>query len=120
MVRLTKRSADGTAVWFVDHEKDGLELEPCEMEYRHSGMAIRRLAEYEDLEEQGKLIRLPCVVGTTVYEIYQFLGKVAWEIEEHRIRLEDLENIGKTVFLTREEAETAIKRADSGFSGGGR
>ncbi len=59
MVRLTKRSADGTAVWFVDHEKDGLELEPCEMEYRHSGMAIRRLAEYEDLEEQGKLIRLP-------------------------------------------------------------
>lgn len=37
--------------------------------------------------------------------IYQFLGKGAWEIEEHKIRLEDLENIGKTVFLTRQEAE---------------
>lgn len=30
---------------------------------------INKLAEYEDLEEQGKLIKLPCVVGDTVYVI---------------------------------------------------
>ena len=26
-------------------------------------MAITKLAEYEDLEEQGKLLKLPCAVG---------------------------------------------------------
>ena len=30
---------------------------------------IERLAEYEDLEEQGLLLRLPCKVGSTVYAI---------------------------------------------------
>lgn len=30
---------------------------------------IERLAEYEDLEEQGLLLRLPCKVGDTVYII---------------------------------------------------
>lgn len=29
--------------------------------------AFEKLAEYEDLEEQGKLLKLPCVVGDTVY-----------------------------------------------------
>ena len=28
-----------------------------------------KLKEYEDLEEQGKLLRLPCSVGDTVYDI---------------------------------------------------
>lgn len=29
---------------------------------------IKKLAEYEDLEEQGLLVRLPCKVGDTVWE----------------------------------------------------
>lgn len=29
--------------------------------------AITKLAEYEDLEEQGKLLKLPCAVGDMVY-----------------------------------------------------
>ena len=62
------------------------------------------------MEEAGKLIMLPCEIGSRVYEIYQFLGEGAWEIEEHKIRLEDLEKVGKTVFLTREEAETALEQ----------
>ena len=28
---------------------------------------LDKLAEYEDLEEQGKLLKLPCVVGDTLY-----------------------------------------------------
>lgn len=28
---------------------------------------LKKLAEYEDLEEQGRLIKLPCKVGDTVY-----------------------------------------------------
>ena len=70
--------------------------------------AFEKLAEYEGLEEQGKLLKLPCEIGHKVYMIYQFCGEGAWEIEEHKIRLEDLENIGKTVFLTRPEAERAL------------
>lgn len=30
---------------------------------------IEKLAEYEDLEEQGLLLKLPCKVGDTVYQI---------------------------------------------------
>lgn len=77
-----------------------------------SGMnqAIKKLAEYETAEEEGRLVVLPCKVGTRVYEIYQFCGYGAWEIEEHKIKLEDLNKIGKTVFLTREKAEKSIER----------
>ncbi len=31
------------------------------------GEAVDKLTEYEDLEEQGKLLKLPCAVGDTVY-----------------------------------------------------
>lgn len=70
---------------------------------------LKKLKEYQNLEKQGKLLKLPCEIGHRVYMIYQFCGEGAWEIEEHKIRLEDLENIGKTVFLTIEEAEAALK-----------
>lgn len=32
-----------------------------------SGDAVDKLAHYEDLEEQGRLIELPCEIGSTVY-----------------------------------------------------
>lgn len=72
------------------------------------------LKHYEDLEEQEKLLKLPCKIGHRVYMIYQFFGECAWKIDEHEVRLEDLENIGKTVFLTREEAEKALKKMEVG------
>lgn len=59
---------------------------------------------------QGKLLKLPVPAGSLVYEPYQFMGDGAWEINVHKIRLEDLDKIGKTVFLTREEAEAALER----------
>ena len=70
---------------------------------------MEKLYKYETAEEEGRLMVLPCKVGTRVYEIYQFCGCGAWEIEEHKIKLEDLDKIGKTVFLTEEEAEKALK-----------
>lgn len=69
----------------------------------------KQLKKYEDLEEQGKLLKLRVPIGTLVYEPYQFMEEGAWEIDVHKIRLEDLDKIGKTVFLTREEAEAALK-----------
>lgn len=75
--------------------------------------AIKEFEEYKNLEKQGKLLRLPIPVGSLVYEPYRFLGEGAWEIDVHKIRLEDLEKIGKTVFLTRKEAEAALKELES-------
>lgn len=73
-----------------------------------------RLAEYEDLEGQGKLLRLPFAVGDTAYTINTLpSGKaVIGEIEADAFfcALCMLDGrFGKTVFLTREEAEAALK-----------
>lgn len=94
---------------------------------------------YKDLENQGKLLKLPCAVGDTVWywdkeydpiEEAPFEGYVsgyeivsgktvyiiivpkknfipAWnDNSKYKIEIEDF---GKTVFLTKEEAEAALK-----------
>ena len=61
MERLTKRTATCVA-YFMDKEQN-LCFEPCERESYQTGMVLRKLAEYEDLEEQEKLIKLPCAPG---------------------------------------------------------
>lgn len=110
-----------------------------------------RLAKYEDMEEQGLLVRLPCKVGDTVYwlnynrsacktcdlfssfygvdcmcgkhyELYpeinsvyddkhcpkHFIEIVKWKTDLGWI-VEHLNDFGKTIFLTREEAEKALE-----------
>lgn len=67
MERLTERSANSNMVWFKDCENDNARLEPCEMTAHHNRMVIEKLSTYEDLEEQGRLIKLLCKVGDTVY-----------------------------------------------------
>ena len=47
-MRLTRKSDSSEMVWFVDHEKNDIELEPCEMRSHHCRLAIQRLAAYED------------------------------------------------------------------------
>lgn len=80
---------------------------------------VERLAEYEDLEEQNQLLKLPCAVGDTIYTIYSdedssFIEepKVV-EVSTHRVWIDsayfDYDDFGKTVFLAREDAEAALK-----------
>ena len=103
------------------------------------GQHIDKLAEYEDLEEQGLLLRLPVKVGDTVYYISDgfiepctveviFLadytdkdGNCSYMAEIHFDR-EDcpyvsteiyFTDIGKTVFLTQAEAEQKLKEMES-------
>ena len=98
--------------------------------------AFDKLAEYEDLEEQGLFLKLPCKVGTTVYvidniyecdndymdcimefpDMYQCERgfKCEYEHEKLVVRPESfdfkmLDNFNKTVFLTKEEAEEKLK-----------
>ncbi|MBQ3513453.1 MAG: hypothetical protein IJA32_06600 [Lachnospiraceae bacterium] len=96
--------------------------------------AIEKLAEYEDAEEQGLFLRLPCKVGDTIYRINigakepiikMRVLQVQWkQLHKDRviIRIDAindddmgescylLEDIGKTVFLTKEEAEQALEQ----------
>ena len=74
-----------------------------------------RWEEWKSLEEQGKLLKLPCAVGDTVYAIFD--GEVFnWTVRgilfrDGKIFAQDgngsvLGEFGKTVFLTREEVES--------------
>ena len=96
--------------------------------------AYYKLQEYEDLEEQDRLLKLPCKVGNTVYV------KLASYCEEKYAEAKvrdfthfiscgfcvvvtskhfDKQNIpftefGKTVFLTKSEAEAKLKELRGG------
>ena len=101
-----------------------------------------KLAEYEDLEEQGLLLKLPCKLGTIVFQIENIIEckfnysegcPLEWlhcgsEEDEfmscdyqyrklipvtRRFSLDMLDKFGKTVFLTKEEAEQELKRLES-------
>lgn len=84
---------------------------------------LDRLADYEDAEEQGLFVRLPCKVGDTVYALDEVMEvDVVHEINYGRTSNGDLRllflcemgvsfydnDVGKTVFLKREEAEAAL------------
>lgn len=83
----------------------------------------QRLKYYVDLEEKGRLIILPCAVGDTVYRLDRFCGGYSLdcpsrpcescgdyqlEVYEGKFKLNDINDFGKTVFLTRQEAERAL------------
>lgn len=76
---------------------------------------VNRLAKFEDLEEQGVLVRLPCKVGDMVYKLWYYDGK-PYKIQRHVIKtLSELcgtmesKKFGKSVFLTSEEAEKKLE-----------
>ena len=90
---------------------------------------IDKLAEYEDLEEQGLLLRLPCKIGTKVYNITWWddvqkkvvvKGKTYYRtIHKHKVSKStfgytDIDDFGKTVFLTKSEAEAKLKELRGG------
>lgn len=60
MKRLTK--------WIDDGENRQAIPDP-EIRSNGHGKCCNKLAEYEDLEEQGRLLRLPCKVGDAVYVV---------------------------------------------------
>lgn len=67
MERLTKAMScpDGTKIYDISNELFGLNTSRADK----TRMILKKLAEYEDLEEQGRLIKLPCKVGDTYYSI---------------------------------------------------
>jgi hypothetical protein len=108
----------------------------CAEEHEQLAKWLEELKSYKDLEEQGLLVRLPCKVGDTVwdndfgypesYEIKAFSygycdSYVEPDIEDQIIFYYEnysgsitgafpMSEIGKTVFLTREEAEKKLEK----------
>lgn len=77
---------------------------------------IDRLAMYEDLEEQGKLLRLPCKIGGTVYVIMNqrdnFSDALYKIVTATFFRYDMIKEVGKTVFLSKEKAEEVLEELE--------
>lgn len=69
-----------------------------------------KLKEYEDLEEQGRLVQLPCKVGDTVYHVVQGRIVEVSNVDLFFLLLSVAENrFNNSVFLTKSEAEAKLK-----------
>lgn len=125
--RLTKTYSDGT--------HGASDILPCgENSYDYKNLLIEKLGKYEDLEEQGRLIKLPCKMGDVVYRINRGAMKpvIPLRVVEYRFKIvgncirekiccsDDFlckqpsiiyyaEDIGNKVFLTKSEAEAKLK-----------
>ena len=137
MERLTERerNVDGTGV-AREEITDGL-LKPF------ADKILTKLADYEDLEEQGLLVRLPCKLKDKLYHFYgidledNFVDVISDEIimevvatefviDSYEIAIKCITDwnspyeylpaaeFGKTVFLTREEAEKKLEEMKNG------
>ena len=142
MERLTERNADGNYFYPKCFEKcDGLgvsrKCDNCEI----TTSICEKLGKYEDLEEQGRLVKLPCKVGDTVWDndfgrpcAYTITSFSFGECEEYickPVTTKEVvfyyENssgsitgsfsesaIGKSVFLNKSEAEAKLKELRGG------
>lgn len=133
MERLTenKRNSDGTGVSkqsLIDRPGKGYPS-------NYARSIVTKLAEYEDLEGQGRLIRLPCRPNDIVYRINKEVREPIIRMSVERIVLFDnlyalevtdkygrhllfmADDIGKVLYITREEAEaklTEMEESDEG------
>lgn len=71
-----------------------------------------RLRELAEADKDGRVVVMPCKIGDTVWRIKrtfeEYPDRSKPYIEPDCFLLQDVFNIGKTVFLTREEAEKAL------------
>lgn len=134
MERLTKKNDSGGHYYPKCFEKcNGLgassECDDCEI----MTSVCEKLGDYEDLEEQNRLVKLPCKVGDIIYRVnagakepvikmrvlqvnYKQLHKDRIIIRIDEMNDNDmrescylLEDFGKNVFLTKAEAEAKLK-----------
>lgn len=117
MDRLTVKWTDG--IYDTFDPVDVLDNDYSKINYKK---IVAKLGEYEDLEEQGLLLRLPCKVGDIVYKIvnqrdnyddivYQIVSAAIFELSM-------IDKIGKTVFLTKAEAEQKLKEIQNNLKDG--
>lgn len=144
MERLTFRTELGVS---IDKEEDcptcsiccNCDIPPRKCKYISD--ALEKLADYENLEEQGRLVKLPCKVGDMLYYpeesfdivvpvrlneiIISFVGIDTYSYQYNCCFFDecgdvykeyefDNNDFGKTVFLTKAEAEAKLKELRGG------
>lgn len=127
--RLTKKDKHGK---YVSKQHLSILCNTFSSEHRLKAI-LNKLGEYEDAERQGLLLRLPCKVGDAIFLDFAGFGKDIDEFTVKDFHLDcfgdgevilfcdyesddktlsgqiDVMNFGKTVFLTREEAEARLR-----------
>ena len=103
-------------------DKEDRESEPPESHcvVRRALRCIKKLVSeveqykaYNDLEEQGLLLRLPCKVGDTVYHVVQGRIFEVSNVDLFFLLLSVAENrFNNSVFLTKSEAEQKLKEME--------
>ena len=85
------------------------------------GKVVEKLAEYEDAEEQGLLYRKIFFIGNYCHKpsdcplICEYCSDNYLEVKDMVVEINRIHiygEIGKTVFLTEEEAEQALKKME--------
>ncbi len=139
---------------FIEHTKEKAKEHRCHADFFESDNPMRtactrsaedcewladcltKFKEYQQLEEQGRLIKLPCKVGDVVYFAHHdrvissevLSEKYRAEAENHGVFIRerltidvegvsaeiDFGDIGKTVFLTKSAAEAKLKELRGG------
>lgn len=131
MERLTMASDKGGVAFTFD-----LDITCEKSEIEKILKLAEKLKEYEDLEEQGKLQKLPCAVGDTIFRINKGAKIPIISMEVHEISMfysrtnnlviqikchDDIDSgeifysdseFGRTVFLTKSAAEQALKEME--------
>lgn len=114
------------------YEDTGLEPEEIDSVFIHGVIKEnRRFKELAQAEKDGRVVVLPCKVGDMVYEVnkrgfistYQIISihvsscsvLVGWNLVDgiySNLNGFEVSALGKIVFLTREEAEAALKKRE--------
>ena len=129
--RLTNTGSNGE-IWITDNDET--------RRFGRKESAYKKLADYEDLEEQNRLVILPCKVGDDIYAIpsevnYRLnksfgakgLNAICRQVVDHiefnsygylvstneSMTVHRQEAFGETWFLTRDEAEKKLKEMES-------
>lgn len=124
MKRLTKRISENLIELSAKANPIQYNGSPQRVHVKHPFWNVfNKLCEYEDAEEQGKLIRLPCKVGDTIY-LVDFEEKMWDEATVNSIEVDTRDNrvlinsdyeVGtwsedSYVFYSKEEAEQALAK----------
>ena len=128
MERLTKTYSD-----WSHGAADNL---PCgENSYQYKELLLETLGKYEDAEEQGLLLRLPCKVGDTLFRVNKGAKEPVIMMRVIQLYIKQIHNrtvmridvindadmgescylpcdIGERIFLTRDEAEAKLKEME--------
>lgn len=123
---------DANKCWVEDHSRDTREWKnghnACMNRlaaYEDSGLTPEQVQELAKAKADGRLVALPCKAGDTIWKIKAVFSYFSKPMEDRveRIIITNSEilvyctsgtkfsvnSIGKTVFLTREEAEKALE-----------